>query len=59
MYMHLLHIYGVYKGGTSDLRKKRGITGADLEGIGGPDPWNYQNIHLREQHFKIFGVIRG
>ena len=22
LYMHLLHIYGVYKGGTSDLRKK-------------------------------------
>ena len=39
--------------------EKRGITGVDLEGIGGPDPWNDQNIHLREQHFKIFGVIRG
>ena len=48
--------------------RKGRIPGADLEGLcsgrggGGPEhplPLNYQNIHLREQHFKIFGVIRG
>ena len=32
--VHLLHVYGMYKGGTSDLRKKGRIPGADLEGGG-------------------------
>ena len=36
MYMHLLHVYGVYKGGTSDLRKKGGFKARIQRG--GPDP---------------------
>ena len=52
--VHLLHVYGMYKGGTSDLRKRedsrcgsRGGGGVPEEG-GPPSPLNYQNIHLRE-----------
>ena len=41
------------RGFREDVFRKRG------GGSGTPPPLNYQNIHLREQHFKIFGVIRG
>ena len=55
----IYYIYMVCIRAEPAIFEKKEITGADLEGRGGPDPWNYQNIHLREQHFKIFGVIRG
>ena len=39
--------------------RRHGSRGGVGEGVLTPPPWNFQNIHLGEQHFKFFGIIRG